>query len=161
MNPEPPRQPGSQADPAMYHLAHHRAQGKDTSSASRRAHKGHSMHNKEAALPPKMQNHQHPCQPSRIDRAKGTMKTTNPKYTPPSTQGRWEAPSRQANPTSTPQHKAKKPNATAKPSDARPAVPTYRGQSRHAQEVAEAVHKVHTMQMRPHQPSKNKATNPS
>ncbi|MEQ2301390.1 hypothetical protein AMECASPLE_035324, partial [Ameca splendens] len=90
----------------MHHSAHHRAQGKDTSLTSRRAvKKDHSTHSKEAALPPEMQNHQHPCQPSRNDRGKpscgspranatatphnlpyigrGTVETTNPKHTPP------------------------------------------------------------------------------
>ncbi|MEQ2307700.1 hypothetical protein AMECASPLE_020946 [Ameca splendens] len=51
---DPPGQPGSQADPAMHHSAHHHAQGKDTSVTSRgAAKKGHSMHSKEAALPPR------------------------------------------------------------------------------------------------------------
>ncbi|MEQ2312263.1 hypothetical protein AMECASPLE_029103 [Ameca splendens] len=57
IKPRPPGQPGSQADPAMHHPAHHRAQGKDTSPTSRRAtKKGHSTHSKEAALPHEMQH---------------------------------------------------------------------------------------------------------
>ncbi|KAK5622129.1 hypothetical protein CRENBAI_009805 [Crenichthys baileyi] len=71
MNRNPQGQPGSQADPVMYHPAHHHAQGKDTSPASRRAaHKGHSTQSKEVALPPETQNHQHPCQSSKNDKAK-------------------------------------------------------------------------------------------
>ncbi|KAK5598416.1 hypothetical protein CRENBAI_011869, partial [Crenichthys baileyi] len=78
-----------------------------------------------------MQNHQHPCQPSRNDRAKpscgspqaiatatphilpyisrGTVETTNPKHTPPTR-------SHPADKQTPPQHK------TEKPSEVRPAV---------------------------------------
>ncbi|MEQ2309140.1 hypothetical protein AMECASPLE_035521 [Ameca splendens] len=84
-----------------------------------------------------MQNHQHPCQPSRNDRAKwncgslranvtatphilpyigrGTVKTTNPKYTPPTR-------NHPADQQTSPQHKAEKPDATAESSNAGPAV---------------------------------------
>ncbi|KAK5613556.1 hypothetical protein CRENBAI_019818 [Crenichthys baileyi] len=142
-------QPGSQADPVMHHPAHHRAQGKDASSASRGAtQKGHSMHSKEATLPHKKQNHQHPCQPSKNDRAKpsccypranatatphilpyigrDTVKTTNPEHTPPTR-------NHPADKQTPPQYKPEKPDATAEPSDALPAAPTFGGQSRHAQ----------------------------
>ncbi|MEQ2206385.1 hypothetical protein XENOCAPTIV_028721 [Xenoophorus captivus] len=149
---DPPGQQGSQADPAMHHPAHHRAQGKDTSITSRRvAKKGHSTHNKEAALPPEMQNHQHPCQPSRKDRAKpscgsplanatatphilsyisrGTLKTTNPKHTPPTRNHR-------ADKQTPPKHKAKRPNATAQPSNARPAVQNTEARATHPDTTA-------------------------
>ncbi|MEQ2284727.1 hypothetical protein AMECASPLE_024497 [Ameca splendens] len=140
MNRDHPGKTGSQADPAMHHPAHHHAQGKDASPASRRAaQKGHSTHS----------NHQHPCQPSKNDRAKpscgspranatatphiipyigrGTVKTTNPKHPPPTR-------NHPADRQTPPQHKAQNPNATTEPSDASPATPTHRGQSHHAQE---------------------------
>ncbi|MEQ2249287.1 hypothetical protein ILYODFUR_027740 [Ilyodon furcidens] len=85
---------------------HHCAQRKDAGPASLRApQKGHRTLGKEVALPPETQNHQHPGQPSKNDRAKssrsssranatatphilpyigrGTVKTTNPKHPPP------------------------------------------------------------------------------
>ncbi|KAK5603581.1 hypothetical protein CRENBAI_004522 [Crenichthys baileyi] len=86
---------------------------------------------------PERENHQHPCQPSRNDRAKpscsspranatatphilpyigrGTVKTTNPKHTPPTR-------NHPADKQTPPQYKTEKPDATAEPSDARPAV---------------------------------------
>ncbi|XP_047219380.1 extensin-like [Girardinichthys multiradiatus] len=88
-------------------------------------------------IPPRMQNHQHPCQPGRNDRAKPScgsprakatatphilpyigrvmVKTTNPKHTPPTK-------NHPADKQTPPQHKAEKPDATAEPSDARPAI---------------------------------------
>ncbi|KAK5613226.1 hypothetical protein CRENBAI_025886 [Crenichthys baileyi] len=72
-----------------------------------------------------------------------------------------------------PQYKAKKPDATATPNDARPAAPTHNGQSRTTQDhhpTTTACHttedrtqrrapkaKANTAQMRPHRPAKNKA----
>ncbi|KAK5610579.1 hypothetical protein CRENBAI_002929 [Crenichthys baileyi] len=51
---------GSRADPATHHPTHHRAQGKDTSPASRRApQKGHSPYSKEAARNQNL-NQKHP-----------------------------------------------------------------------------------------------------
>ncbi|MED6237540.1 hypothetical protein ATANTOWER_027264 [Ataeniobius toweri] len=130
----------------MHHPAHHRAQGKDTCLTSRRAaKKGHSMHSKEAALPREMQNHQHPCQPSSNDRAKpscsfpranttasphilpyigrGTVKTTNPKHTPPTR-------NHPADKQTPPQHKAENRQAQRRP----PCRTKHGGQNRHAQD---------------------------
>ncbi|KAK5619822.1 hypothetical protein CRENBAI_006779 [Crenichthys baileyi] len=130
-NRDPQGQPGSQADPAMHHPAHHRAQGKDASPSIRRA------------------AHQHSCRPSKNDRAKpscgspranatvtqhilpyigrGMVKTTNPKHTPPTR-------NHPADKQTPPQYKAEKPDATTEPSDAPPAAPTHGGHSRHAQD---------------------------
>ncbi|MEQ2289549.1 hypothetical protein AMECASPLE_034228 [Ameca splendens] len=96
------------------------------------------------------------------------VKTTNPKHTPPTR-------NHPADKQTPPQYKAKKPDATAKRSDARPAGTTHDGQSRTAQDhhstttarnteedrtqqrapKAKSMHKAHTGQMRPHQPPKN------
>ncbi|MEQ2292758.1 hypothetical protein AMECASPLE_026176 [Ameca splendens] len=102
-----------------------------------------------ASIGTKWHNHQHPCQPSKNDRAKpscgspranatitphilpyigrGTSKTTNPKHTPPTR-------NHSADKQTPPQFKSKRPNATAEPSDARPAAPTHGGQSHHTQD---------------------------
>ncbi|KAK5619686.1 hypothetical protein CRENBAI_009321 [Crenichthys baileyi] len=93
----------------------------------------------------------------------GTVKTTNPKRTPPTR-------NHPADKQTPPQYKVEKSDATTKPSDARPAAPTLRGQSCRAQghcpnttahhtvedrtqeraPKAKAVHKAHAVQMRPH-----------
>ncbi|KAK5617644.1 hypothetical protein CRENBAI_002380 [Crenichthys baileyi] len=104
-----------------------------------------------------------------IDR--GTVKTTNPKHAPPTR-------NRPADKQTPPQYKAEKADATTEPSNTRPAAPILKGQSRRAQDhcpnitarhtaedrmqqrepKAKAVHKAHTLQIRPHQPTKNKAS---
>ncbi|MEQ2159696.1 hypothetical protein GOODEAATRI_025693, partial [Goodea atripinnis] len=141
---------------------------------------------------PETQTHLHPGQPSKNDRAKpdrrsprasttatppillcirrGTARTTNPKHTEPTR-------NHPANEQTPPQCEAETPNASAEPSDARPAAPTPGGQSRRTQDhhpnttarhtvedgmqqrapKAKAAHKAHTVQMCPHQPPK---TNP-
>ncbi|KAK5618819.1 hypothetical protein CRENBAI_010567 [Crenichthys baileyi] len=105
----PPVQPDSQADSAMHHPAHHRDQGKDTSLTNRRAaKKGHSMHSKEAANATTT-----PHILPYIGR--GMAETTNPKHTQPTR-------NHPADKQTPPQHKAERPDATAKPSDARPAI---------------------------------------
>ncbi|MED6259215.1 hypothetical protein ATANTOWER_018803 [Ataeniobius toweri] len=89
---------------------------------------------------------------------RGRVKTTNPKHTPPTR-------NHSAHKQTPSQYKAEKPDANAKL-----AAPTLGGQSRRAQDChtaedrtqqrvpkAKAVHKAHIVQMRPHQPSKNKA----
>ncbi|MED6250060.1 hypothetical protein ATANTOWER_024048 [Ataeniobius toweri] len=127
----------------MHHLAHHHAQGKDGSPASRRAPmKGQSPLCKEAAPHnPETQHHQHPCQPSRnearpsrsssrdntTDKAvphflpyvhRDMVKTTNQKHTMPTR----NHPAEEQTPS---QYKAKKPDASAKPSDTHPTATTH------------------------------------
>ncbi|MEQ2257309.1 hypothetical protein ILYODFUR_033463 [Ilyodon furcidens] len=69
-----PRSPSSnKGQRALPHKQYSRPHDavKGASPASRRAaQKGHSTRSKEVALPPETQNHQHPRQPSKSDRAK-------------------------------------------------------------------------------------------
>ncbi|KAK5619278.1 hypothetical protein CRENBAI_018128 [Crenichthys baileyi] len=150
------------------------------------------MHRKEAALPPEMQKHQHPCQPSRNDRVKpscgspranatatphilpyigrGTVKTTNPEHTPPTR-------NHPADKQTPPQHEAEKPDATAEPSDAHPAIQNTEASAamhrtttptlQHAKQRRTVCSNEHPKQKpstkptpckyAPHRPSKNKA----
>ncbi|KAK5606263.1 hypothetical protein CRENBAI_024408 [Crenichthys baileyi] len=91
---------------------------------------------------------------------RGTVKTTNPKHTPPTR-------NHQADKETPPQYKAENPDATAETSDARPAAPTLRGPGHSAQDhrpnttarhtaedrmqqrapKAKAAHKVHTVSL--------------
>ncbi|MEQ2265761.1 hypothetical protein XENORESO_012187 [Xenotaenia resolanae] len=129
----------------MHHPTHHCIQGKDAGPASRRVpQKGHSMHSKEAALPPrrrttnihasqaKMTEPSQAAVPPRANATatphslpyigRGTVKTTNPTHTPPTR-------NHPADKQTPPQYKAEKPDAIAEPSDACPAAPTLGGQS--------------------------------
>ncbi|KAK5603625.1 hypothetical protein CRENBAI_003396 [Crenichthys baileyi] len=84
---------------------HHCAQRKDASPASRRAaQKGHSKHSKEATPLRRRTNNSKPA--------------------------KLQFPPSQCHTS----YKAKKPDATTEPSNARPAAPTQGGQSRHAQD---------------------------
>ncbi|KAK5622587.1 hypothetical protein CRENBAI_000975 [Crenichthys baileyi] len=122
----------------------HRAKGYNTSSPPKEP-------------PPKMQHHQHPSQPTKNDRAKPRFRS--PRANATATQHILPYFSRH-------RYKAEKPDAT-----------TLSGKSRRAQDhhpnttahhtaedriqqrpsKAKDVHKAHTVQLRPHQPSKNKA----
>ncbi|KAK5622121.1 hypothetical protein CRENBAI_009961, partial [Crenichthys baileyi] len=126
--------------------------------------KGHSRHRRGAA-PPKTQNHQHSGQPSKNKRAKpnrsstranttatatlhilphvsrDTVKTTNPKHTP-------FTRNHPADMETPPQFKAKKPDATIKPSDVYPTAPTHYGQSRTTQDHHPTTTARHTAEVR-------------
>ncbi|MEQ2238611.1 hypothetical protein ILYODFUR_034912 [Ilyodon furcidens] len=158
-------QPGSQAESTTHHPAHHHAQWKDAALASQRVpQKGYSTRSKEAELPPERQNHQHPGQPSKNDRAKPscsspqanatptphillyvgryTGKITNPKHTPPTR----NHPADKQTPL-----QAEKPDATAELSDAHPAAPTPSSQSRRAQDPCPNTTACHTAEDRTRQ----------
>ncbi|KAK5604706.1 hypothetical protein CRENBAI_012446 [Crenichthys baileyi] len=220
-----PRTHGAEPTECPVPDARHRTAATTSPASQRTAQKGHSTPSKEVALPPETQNHQHPCQPSKNDVAKprfpratapphiilyigeGTVKTTNPKHTPPNRNHPAEpshgSPSQSHSTTThpsihrwghgennnpnytppnmnhladkqtSPQYMPEKPNATAEHSDAHPATPSLGCQSRRGQNhrsnttarhtaddrmqqrapKVKAVHKAHTMQMHPHQPS--------
>ncbi|XP_047230912.1 extensin-like [Girardinichthys multiradiatus] len=116
---DPLGQPGSQADPAMHHPAHYHTQGKDT-SPNKKGDKERPQHVQQRGYTPPEDAESPTSMPAKQKRQsqaklRGTVKTTNPKHTPPTRND-------PADKQTPPQHKAEKPDVTTEPSDARPAI---------------------------------------
>ncbi|MEQ2159795.1 hypothetical protein GOODEAATRI_026943 [Goodea atripinnis] len=170
-------QPGSHADPAMQHPAHHRSQGKDTSPASRRRHRRATSHTAKRLHSPrdaelltsmpakqKQQSQAKPQIPPQANATatphilpyigRGTVKTTNPK---PTSLTR-NHPADKQTPS---QFKAEKPDATTEPSNARPAAHTCGDQSRRTQDHRPNTTALHTVECSKEHPKQKQCTKPT